>query len=118
MDAVAKKCVALVALDLELELVAFDLGDPRRHDDGASRRGRRQMSHMDFVADRCVTCGQQAFYRAMTGDLHQSDHGRGRERAFAADVVGEQFAFNDAFEPPFQARANPLDRVHEINCRS
>ena len=89
MDAVAKKCVALVALDLELELVAFDLGDPRRHDDGASRRGRRQMSHMDFVADRCVTCGQQAFYRAMTGDLHQSDHGRGRERAFAADVVGE-----------------------------
>src|SRR5260370_26218980 len=76
----AEPRVALMAFDVEIQLVAPDLGEPRGHDDGAPGRARREMAHVDFIADGRVTFGQQAFYGAMTGDLHEADHGGGAQR--------------------------------------
>src|SRR5260370_11890665 len=75
-----------MAFDVEIQLVAPDLGEPRGHDDGAPGRARREMAHVDFIADGRVTFGQQAFYGAMTGDLHEADHGGWCQRTPAPPV--------------------------------
>src|SRR2546423_7664472 len=92
VDAGAKDHVAVAALDLELQLVTPDLRDPRRHHDGASRGGRRQVTHVDLIADRRVAFGQQGLYRAMTSDLHQADHGGGPKKPSSPDPGGPQVA--------------------------
>src|SRR5437660_12753626 len=59
VNAGAEKLVALVALDVEIELGPLDLGQPRRHNDGASRSGRRDMPHVDFITDCRVPSGSR-----------------------------------------------------------
>src|SRR5438445_526912 len=48
---------AVAALHLEVQLVAPLAVAPRRHDHCAAGRGRREMPHMDFIADRCLALG-------------------------------------------------------------
>ena len=116
VNAGAEKLVALVALDVEIELGPLDLGQSRRHDDGASRSGRRDMPHVDFITDCRVAFGQQAFQGPMARDFHETDHRRGGKCPLAANMVGEQVAVHHAFEASFQAGPNPFDRVQEIDC--
>src|SRR5260370_32775029 len=112
----AEQRVALMAFDVEIQLVAPDLGEPRGHDDGAPGRARREMAHVDFIADGRVTFGQQAFYGAMTGDLHEADHGGCRKGTPASDVVREEIAVNQALEASFETGLNTFDRVQRIDC--
>src|SRR5690349_10154286 len=86
----AEERLALVALDVEVELVALDLGQAAGDDDGLAGRGRREVSDANLVSDRGVPGRQQAFYRTMAGPLHQPDHGRRGEDALAADVASQQ----------------------------
>jgi hypothetical protein len=74
------------------------------------------VADVNLVADRGVTRRQQAFYGAMAGDLHQTDHRRGRERALAADVVREELALDDTLGSALDAGLDPLDGLHSIDC--
>src|SRR5262249_22816218 len=116
VDSRAEELLALVAGDLEMELVPFDLGDARSDDDGAAGSRRRQVSHVHLVTDGGLTGRQQAFYRAMTGELHEPDHRRRGKRALAADVVRQKAAVDDTFGPALDARTDALQRVHWLDC--
>src|SRR5260370_4426413 len=103
-----------MAFDVEIQLVAPDLGEPRGHDDGAPGRARREMAHVDFIADGRVTFGQQAFYGAMTGDLHEADHGGGRKGTPPSARGREGVAVHPA--PPAPV-VNPLNTLISANPR-
>jgi len=71
---------------------------------------------MNLIADGRVTFWQQAFYGAMTRDLHEADHGGSRKRAPATDVVRQEVAVHHALQAPFQAGLDTFDRVQRIDC--
>src|SRR5438094_10581813 len=100
MKAGAEDRVALAALDLELQLVALDLGDARSHDDGAAGGGRREMPHMDFIPDRCVAFGRKAFYAPRSGHFMVAVNGRVGKRTFAPAVMARQVPFNNSSRLP------------------
>src|SRR5690242_21770815 len=117
MDARAEERVALVAFDLEQELVSLHLREARADDDRAARRGGGKVADVNLLTDRGVVGWKQAFYRAMAGPLHETDHGRRREGALATHVAGQKIALDDTLHATLDTGPDPLESVHHIDCR-
>jgi hypothetical protein len=112
----ADEPLALVACDIEVELVAFDFGQFARHHHRAPGSSRREMPDVYLIADCCLAFWKQTMQRLVAGPLHQPDHGGGRECAFAAHVAGDQVAFDHSLQAPFEPRPDAIRCRQHLDC--
>ena len=113
----AEELVALVTLDVEVQLVALDLGQRAADDHRAARRRGRQVPDVHLVADRGLPFGQQSVKSLMARRLHQPNHRGGRKGALAAHVAGDQVALDNPLQPRFEASVDAIRRRQHLDCR-
>jgi hypothetical protein len=112
-----KELVALAAFNLEVKLVAFDLGQLASCNHGAAGFRGSQMADVNFIAHGGFVFWKQAVERFVAGPFHQRDHGRRRKDALAPDVLGDEIAFDHALDAPFEPRVNAVRRRQHVDCR-
>ena len=65
--------VGLPALNVEIQLVAFDLGQARGDGDGATGSCGRKVADVNLVAHGRMALRENGLQRSMTGHLHEAD---------------------------------------------
>jgi len=66
---------------------------------------------------RTARNGHQRLHALVARPLHETDHGRRREHAPAADVHGEELLVDDALEAVLEPRLNADFSRHQIDCQ-
>jgi hypothetical protein len=66
------------------------------------------MADVNLVTDRGLAFRKKAPKGLVACPLHEPDHRGRRESAFAADVTGEQIAFDNTLQAPFEPRPDSV----------